>query len=291
MSPRPNLIRLRTLVLVGTLAGASVSVGLDAVAGGPAVAATRLHKPGPPTSITFVAEGDAILASWSPPVSDGGSPITGYVESWVAGPTTRTGQCAFQTGPDTCGIGITRRGHHPVTFRVRAVNSVGQGTVASAKTYTSDQTDCAYVGPYANLESCTLAGADLAGLDLSDSQMGGADLSGADLSGADLQSAQMGGADLSGADLTGADLVSNLGGANLTGANLTGARVDALLLDADLDGANLTDADMTGSELFINGDQHLAVLTDVVWSDTVCPDGTNSDADVGTCDNDLGSGA
>ena len=35
----------------------------------------------------------------------------------------------------------------------------------------------------------------------------------------------------------------------------------------------------------------VAILTDVVWSDTTCPDGTNSGADGGTCDHNLGSGA
>lgn len=72
--------------------------------------------------------------------------------------------------------------------------------------------------------------------------------------------------DLSGADLSG----SFLGYADLSGADLT---------DADLGGANLTGAK----------------LTDVIWSNTLCPDGTNSD-DValpdgtkGTCEGHLTS--
>jgi len=52
-------------------------------------------------------------------------------------------------------------------------------------------------------------------------------------------------------------------GANLTGVNLTGA---------DLSGANLS----------------YAVLTGVSWSNTTCPDGTNSDSDGHTCANNLG---
>lgn len=55
------------------------------------------------------------------------------------------------------------------------------------------------------------------------------------------------------ADLSGADL----SGAALTGADLTGAT----LRNADLRGANLSGA----------------ILTDVVWGNTTCPDGVNSD--------------
>ena len=57
--------------------------------------------------------------------------------------------------------------------------------------------------------------------------------------------------------------------ADFTQANLTGA---------DLSGANLTGATMTGAN-----------LTNVYWSNTTCPDGTNSDNDGGTCINNLTS--
>lgn len=65
---------------------------------------------------------------------------------------------------------------------------------------------------------------------------------------------------LSGASLIGADLRS---------VNLTGAK---------LDGANLTGADLTGAVL------DSASLKDVTWSNTTCPDGTNSDSNTpATC--------
>ena len=90
----------------------------------------------------------------------------------------------------------------------------------------------------------SLAGCNLFGLNLTNAQLPGANLSGANLNKANL----------SGADLVGADLAhANLNGANLTGANLSGA-------------------DMTGTN-----------LNKVTWSDTTCPDGTNSNADGGTC--------
>lgn len=65
------------------------------------------------------------------------------------------------------------------------------------------------------------------------------------------------GANLSGQNLAGADL----SGANLTNANLT----DANLRGADLSSANLTGATLTGAD-----------RTGVVWSSTICPDGSNS---------------
>jgi alpha-tubulin suppressor-like RCC1 family protein len=90
----------------------------------------------------------------------------------------------------------------------------------------------------------SLAGCNLHDLNLTDAQLSGANLSNANLNGADLS-----GADLSGADLSGA----NLNGANLSGADLNGV---------DVAGAN---------------------FNKVTWSNTTCPDGTNSNADGGTC--------
>jgi uncharacterized protein YjbI with pentapeptide repeats len=89
-----------------------------------------------------------------------------------------------------------------------------------------------------------LAGCNLSGFDLSYTI-----LSGADLEGANLMNANLSGDVLSGADLQ---------GANLMGANLSGA---------DLSGANLKGAN----------------LNEVAWSNTTCPDGTNSNNDGGTC--------
>jgi hypothetical protein len=95
-----------------------------------------------------------------------------------------------------------------------------------------------------HLERCSLANASLA-----DVNMGYWDL----------QRANLSGADLTGADLMGA----HLDYANLTGASLTGA---------NLMGAILSNATLTG-----------ATLTGVIWGNTTCPDGTNSDSHGGTC--------
>jgi YVTN family beta-propeller protein len=92
----------------------------------------------------------------------------------------------------------------------------------------------------------------------------GISLGGCNLSGANLTNAQLVNANLKGANLKDAILV----GANLTGANLQGANLSG----ADLTGANLTGANLKGAN-----------LKGVVWSNTTCPDGSNSTADGGTC--------
>lgn len=62
-------------------------------------------------------------------------------------------------------------------------------------------------------------------------------------------------------------------GADLEGCDFAHAFLEnAVLESANLDDANLFDADLGG----------------VTWSDTTCPDGTNSNDEGGTCDNDLG---
>jgi streptogramin lyase len=101
-------------------------------------------------------------------------------------------------------------------------------------------------------------------------------LVGADLQDDHLQQAQLQNVRLIGASLQGAHLQeANLGNAQLQYAHLEGAHLQG----ADLSGANLTGADLSGAHL--GG----ATLTGVVWSNTTCPDGTNSNNDGGTCAN------
>src|SRR5438093_507104 len=126
------------------------------------------------------------------------------------------------------------------------VNASGQVVgVTCLTTETACEAHAVLWQPIANLGcDATLAGCNLRGANLA-----GAYLKDGDLRRANLRSANLARANLSGADLTGA----NLGGANLT--------------NADLAGANLTAANVKG----------------VVWFNTICPDGTNSDANKGTC--------
>ena len=69
-----------------------------------------------------------------------------------------------------------------------------------------------------------------------------------------------------------------LSGANLTNSDLRDADLSGVdLTDANLTRANLSGATMTGTK-----------LKGVHWSDTTCPDGSNSDADGDTCLGHLG---
>jgi streptogramin lyase len=120
----------------------------------------------------------------------------------------------------------------------------------------------------------SLAGCNLRDVNLQNIILNGADLSGDNLLGAQLENARLIGANLQGANLNDAHLegYAFLDGANLEGANLHGV---------DLSGADLSRADLTGANL------HGATLTGAKWSNTTCPDGTNSDNDGGTCANNL----
>jgi hypothetical protein len=234
-------------------------------------------KPGAPTSVTASPVEGGTTVSWGAPTSDGGSPVTGYVVKASHGGATCT-----TSGATTCTVtGLTDG--HLYTVHVRAVNAVGQGKPSKKAKVTAGQgPNCSAVGPGVDLAYCMLSNADLNGADLD-----GANLTGARLTGAGLNAANLDGANLNktnftnavmtGTTLVGADLTDGyLIDSNLTGADLT----DAVLASATVTGANLTNADLSGSSLSaarsVGGD---------TWSNTTCPDGTNSDGDGGTCVN------
>jgi hypothetical protein len=122
-----------------------------------------------------------------------------------------------------------------------------------------------------------------------ESGIGGSNLRNLNLSGVNLMGVSLPSENLAGDNLTGANLSNsnlqgtNLKGAILNGANLTGASlIAATLQGVDLEGAELTNANLAGSTL--KG----ASLGGVKWSNTVCPDGKNSDAVGSTCVGHLG---
>ena len=129
--------------------------------------------------------------------------------------------------------------------------------ICSSLTIQSTAACPAAMEPGADLRACQFVDADLRDMDLTGVDLRGVDLRGAFLSGAILVDANLSGADLSGAELIGTDL-SN---ADLTEANLNGAT----LMNTNLSGADLCDA--TTEETAFNA---------VVWTDSVCPDCTNS---------------
>lgn len=154
--------------------------------------------------------------------------------------------------------------------------------------------------------SANMTGVDLKDDNLTDGQFAGTNLTGADLYGVNLAGSYLQGATLAGNIMTGvesggitgtpaklpahwslrhgyllgpdAGLVSaNLAGVNLTGVDMAGAN----LYLGTVAGANLTGVNFKGA--YLDGTD----LTGAKWSNTICPDGTNSDNDHGTCANNI----
>jgi len=98
------------------------------------------------------------------------------------------------------------------------------------------------------LRDANLSGAQLSGSDFSDAVLSRADFSGADLSGSRFWNANLNGTKFNGADLSGASFWN----AELTGTDFTGANLKAAVLV-------------------------MAKISGAIWSNTICPDGINSD--------------
>jgi hypothetical protein len=235
------------------MAGILVLLAVQAGAITPAGASGRPSTgkvPGGPTTVTAIGVDAAIDVSWTAPKSSGGSPVTGYLVRARSSGVVRS----CHTNTTSCTISGLTDG---LTYSVRARARTAAGwshPSAAVIAEPSTQQNCAFVGPYGNLQGCTLANLNLISADLSNADLSNANLSGANLSYADLSNANLGAAALE---------TTNLSGADLVGADLAGA----FLGFANLSGAALYGADLTG----------------VTWITTICPDGTNSDSDGGTC--------
>jgi hypothetical protein len=177
---------------------------------------------------------------------------SGATVIYAAGPVTATEIGATATEADTPICSADKPAASSDGFVSGGTFPVGATTLTCAAPVNDDPTN---PGPYqsftvivTNTPCAALAGCNLHGLDLSNAILAGADLS-------------------SGTDLSNANLAkANLSGANLSYANLSGANLNKV----DLTGANLTGANLTGANL------NQANLDGVTWSNTTCPDGTNS---------------
>lgn len=80
--------------------------------------------PGAPLDLTALNSNDAVTATWNPPISVGGAPITGYVLRYrLAGSTDTYTQ--VQTSALTSTISNLAAGNY--AFQIAAVNEIGQG--------------------------------------------------------------------------------------------------------------------------------------------------------------------
>lgn len=121
-----------------------------------------------------------------------------------------------------------------------------------------------------------------------------ADFTGADLTDADLRFFSCGGCSFDSAQLDSVNLTSALfPGADFRNASLRGATlVDTNLFNTNLKGADLTDANLLNAYFHVDFASYRLIqpdqVADVTWSNTICPDGTNSEAHGMTCVRHLG---
>jgi hypothetical protein len=204
----------------------------------------------PPSAILSVTVADQPATLTVPPLQLArATSSSGATVTYAPDPVMATEIGATATEADTPLCSTDKAASSADGFISGGTFPVGGTTVTCAAPVNDDPTN---PGPYqaftviiTNTPCAALAGCNLHGLDLSNAILAGADLS----SGTDLSNANLNKADLSGA---------NLSFANLSGANLN---------EVDLTGANLTGAITTGAN-----------FNKVTWSNTTCPDGTNSSA-------------
>jgi len=135
-------------------------------------------------------------------------------------------------------------------------------------TWPRDGINCVgFPHPQIDWRGCNVSAANLSAANFRFANLSAAVLEFANLSDATFDTASLPGAQMYGANLARADLQhANLSHADLATADLHGAN----LLLANLTGADLREANLTGAILFA-----------VTWSNTLCPDGTNTDSNGG----------
>jgi uncharacterized protein YjbI with pentapeptide repeats len=269
----------RAVLRLGVPALLLVSVFSVVISAPASARSPRIKKPGAPTAVTTIHTFEGAEVSWTAPVSDGGSAITGYIAKASGGGTTCT-----TDGATTCTMSGLKNGHKYAIF-VKATNAAGAGK-PSQRVFVVPGINCSLLDPDTDLQGCNFTNANLTGLNLSGSNLSNTyltnavltdtDLAGADLTNANLFGITSGGiigtpsslpsgtsifngyligsqanlidANLSGANLSGDNLsAANMTGSNLTSVTLSGSDlIDATLTDADLSGTVLTGATLAG---------------------------------------------
>jgi uncharacterized protein YjbI with pentapeptide repeats len=234
-----------------------------------------------PSEVTAEAGRGSALVSFTPPTTDGGSPITSFTAT-ALDQTDTEAEPVTASGPWTPIDVADLTPGHSYTFTVTVENEAGDTATSDPSNAVVPLDACPAVddsirtaaAPGVDWHGCDLANADLSGLDLTGADLSGASLSQANLTGLDLGEADLTDANLSGADLGGADLSA----ADLTGATLTAVRSggvtgssaalpsnwqvtrgyligpgawlqDAQLAGVDLTGVLLGSADLRGADL------------------------------------------
>lgn len=87
---------------------------------------TPLPLPGPPRDLNVISGLRTATVSWSAPISDGGTPITGYTLTLSPGGLG----CTWSSGPLTCTVDGLRNGT-TYTYSLVAINRAGPGPAAT----------------------------------------------------------------------------------------------------------------------------------------------------------------
>jgi hypothetical protein len=116
--------RVRWLRRAAVMAAVAVSLGAGLLAGASPVSAAA-GVPGAPTGVSAVPRDQGALVSWTPPSSDGGSPVTGYVITASPG-----GKSVHTSVVTSFLVGGLVNGT-AYTFTVAAVNASGTGPASS----------------------------------------------------------------------------------------------------------------------------------------------------------------
>lgn len=195
------------------------------------------------------------------------------------GDTCNTGETAIswnQTGP---------QGPVGATGPQGPQGPTGPAGTGGVGTFVSDLTN-------ADFRTVDLRYRNMSGVDMHGSLFGSnnllnhADFQGVNLSGSFFSNGassfvNFASADFSNATFKGSSSLS-FSNSNFSGANFTGAYLQIHLRDSAMSGTNFTNAQFVNASL-TGSDLSTANLTGVTWTNTVCPDATNSDANGGTC--------
>jgi len=188
------------------------------------------------------------------------------------------------SGADLTGVDLQFAILNHTDLRGAVLTGVKTAGVVGCETSLLSSGDFCRHGVLLSTDGVDLSGVDLSGLDLSvmnfhDGTYVGTNFSQGVLYGAYFYGANLENAVFDGANLNGAYFTS---GGRLTNASLVDADLQyAHFFKADLTGANLTGADLTDADL------RQANLDNVIWGNTICPDGTVSDDHGGTCEDNL----
>jgi uncharacterized protein YjbI with pentapeptide repeats len=131
---------------------------------------------------------------------------------------------------------------------------------------------------YVDLTDAEIVGADLRGIRMDESNLSGADLSDSNITGLRIHFTDLSHAKLTNAILTEIYMSDS---SSLFEADLSGAQMQYGVIRDDMTYADLSNANLTGTDL------SQAYITGVIWDNTICPDGTNSDNNGDTCENNL----